>query len=74
MASLKSFLPHLAKVLDMSPLALYERQRALVRAGLLESRPGRGPEAECSADAKSVAMLLISVLATSSLSEVEEQT
>ena len=74
MASLKSFLPHLAKVLQMSPLALYERQRALVRAGLLESRPGRGPGSGVPANAKSLTMLLISTLATDSLSEVEEQT
>src|SRR5262245_62088547 len=58
----------------MTPAAIYERQRALVRAGLLHTRPGRGPGSGVPADAKSVAMLLISVLATGSLSEVEEQT
>jgi hypothetical protein len=72
--SLKSLTPQLARALGMKPAALYERQRALVRAGLLHMRPGRGPGSGVPADAKSVAMLLISVLATGSLSEVEEQT
>ena len=73
MASLKSVLPSLAKALSISPLALYERQRALVRAGLLKSRPGRGPGSGVLATPESLAMLLIAVAATSSLSEVEEQ-
>jgi hypothetical protein len=72
--SLKSALPDLAGPLDMTTAALYERQRALVRAGLLRARPGRGPGSGVPTDAKSVAMLLISLLATSSLSEVEEWT
>ena len=58
----------------MTHAALYERQRVLVRAGLLQQRPGRGPGSGVPANAKSVAMLLISLLATGSLSEVEEQT
>lgn len=74
MKSLKSLLPELADPLDMTTAALYERQRALVRAGLLRPRPGKGPGSGVEADAKSVAMLLISILATSSLSEVEEWT
>ena len=74
MASLKGLIPGLAKSTGMTPAALYERQRALVRAGLLHTRPGRGPGSGVPADAQSVATLLISVLATGSLSEVEEQT
>jgi len=72
--SLKSAIPQLARELGMTPAALYERQRGLVRAGLLQQRPGRGPGSGVPASAKSVAMLLISLLATGSLSEVEEQT
>jgi hypothetical protein len=74
MPSLKSLIPSLAAALQLSPAALYERQRALVRAGLLQIKPGRGPGSGVPATASSVAMLLISVIATTSLSEVGEQT
>lgn len=73
-ASLKSIIPRLSRSLGMTPAAIYERQRALVRCGLLQARPGRGPGSGVPADAKSLAMLLISVLAAGSLSEVETQT
>jgi hypothetical protein len=69
--SLKGFIPVLAKQLDMTPAALYERQRALVRAGLLEAGSGRGPGSGVRATPDSVALLLIAVLATGSLSETE---
>ena len=55
----------------MSPAALYERQRALVRAGLLEMKPGHGPGSGVLATPHSIAMLLIALLATGSLSETE---
>ena len=74
MISLKSRLPSLAARLNMSPAALYERQRALVRAELLKVRPGRGPGSGVPLTAASLATLLISVVATTSLSEVEAQT
>jgi hypothetical protein len=73
MASLQSLIPHLAADLDMKPSSIYERQRALARAGLLEMRPGKGPGSGVLATPESLAMLLIS-LATPSLSEVERQT
>ena len=72
--SLKGLIPKLAKAVGMTPAAIYERQRALVHAGLLHPRSGRGPGSGVPADAKSVAILLISLLATGSLSEVEQQT
>lgn len=74
MASLKSFIPTLANPLGMTPAALYERQRALVRAGLLEAKPGRGRGSGVSVTPQSVAMMLIAILATDSLSETEAQT
>jgi hypothetical protein len=74
MISLKSLIPSLAKAVGMSPNAVYERQRALVRAGLLKPRPGRGPGSGVPATAHSLAMLLISLLAPTGLSDVEEQT
>lgn len=72
--SLKGVIPRLAKAVGMTPAAIYERQRALVRAGLLQARPGRGPGSGVPGDAKSLTTLLISILAAGSLSEVEEQT
>jgi hypothetical protein len=73
-SSLKALIPTLAKSFGMTPAAIYERQRVLVRAGLLQARPGHGPGSGVPADAKSVATLLISLLSTGSLSEIEEQT
>jgi hypothetical protein len=58
----------------MTPAALYERQRALVRAGLLKAEGGKGPGSGVRATPYSMALLLISVLAADSLSEVEEST
>jgi hypothetical protein len=62
----------LARHLDMTPNALYERQRALVRAGLLKGKEGWGPGSGVRATPHSVAMLLIGALAADSLSEIEE--
>ncbi len=74
MQSLKSLLPQIAPVLGTTPYALYERQRALVRAGLLKARPGRGRGSGVEATSHALAILLISVTATSSLTEVPEAT
>ena len=43
MRSIKSLLNQLSPILDMSPGAIYERQRALVRLGALRAVPGKGP-------------------------------
>jgi len=72
--SLKSLIPGLAKDLRLAPAALYERQRALVRADLLHGRPGRGPGSGVEATPASLALLFISLLATDSLSQTEEAT
>ena len=69
MTGLKAFIPQLSKALNISEIALYERQRALVRAGLLEHTGGRGPGSGVRLSAEAVAMILIAVLATDSLSE-----
>ena len=71
--SLKSLLPVLAKDLELTPAALYERQRALVRAGLLHVEAGRGPGSGIRATPKSVALLITAILATANLSETEAQ-
>jgi hypothetical protein len=57
----------------MTPAALYERQRALVRARLLQAKSGRGPGSGVRLTADTVALLLIAVLATDSLSDTEEK-
>ncbi|WP_156179617.1 hypothetical protein [Bradyrhizobium sp. LTSPM299] len=74
MHSLKSFIPLLPDVLGLSEYALYERQRALVRGGLLTATKGRGPGSGVKATPENVAMLIISVLATDSLSDVVAHT
>jgi hypothetical protein len=60
--SLKSCIPQLARLLDETPDALYERVRALDREGLLKSVPGKGPGSGVRATADSFAMLLIAAL------------
>jgi hypothetical protein len=71
-ASLKGYTPALARILSTTSIALYERQRALVRAGLLGlGRRGPGGGVRVGSDLKSVALLLVATLATDSLSEVE---
>jgi hypothetical protein len=71
--SLKSLIPDLAPTFNMTPAALYERQRALVRAGWLTGKEGKGPGSGVQATPRSVSLLLISVLATDSLSEVQAE-
>ena len=71
--SLKGYTPTLAGLLSTTPAALYERQRALVRAGLLDAGDGRGPGSGVRATAPSTALLLLSVLATEHLSETERR-
>jgi hypothetical protein len=65
---------YLTRELNMTSDALYERQRALMRAGLLKSEEGWGPGSGVRATPHSVAMLLVAVLAADSLSEVAEST
>jgi hypothetical protein len=74
MISLKAFLPVLSKFVELSPAALYERQRALVRLDLLPkpSAPGRNSGAAMAAP-NSVAIMLIAILATDNLSEMDSR-
>ncbi|MDF0581254.1 hypothetical protein [Bradyrhizobium yuanmingense] len=71
MNSLKQFIPVLSSVfVNLSEHALYERQRVLVRTGLLKANPGRGPGSGVPLAPETVAMLMIAVLASDNLSEV----
>ena len=74
MISLKAFLPVLSRFLELSPAALYERQRALVRLDLLPkpTAPGRKSGAAM-ATPDSVAIMLIAVLATDNLSDMDSR-
>lgn len=69
MASMAGFIPGLAEMLGVKASTLDERQKALVRAGLLTTKPGRGPGSGVKATPESVAMLLISMLAPGGLAQ-----
>lgn len=71
MSSLKSYLPVLAIYLNVSPDALYERQRTLIRSGLLVPIEGRGPGSGVKVSVVSVSLLILSTLATESLAEID---
>jgi|APCry1669193181_1035450.scaffolds.fasta_scaffold75043_2 hypothetical protein len=75
MIGLKSFLKEFADYCDDGSFdALYERQRELVRCGLLPVRGGRGPGSGVPLTAETLATFLIGLLATDSLSEVGPRT
>jgi hypothetical protein len=75
MSSLKQFIPILSEIFfNLSEHALYERQRALVRVGLLKPIEGRGPGSGVPLNADTVAMLMVAALATDNLSEIGEAT
>lgn len=73
MASLKSLMPALAADLGMSSIALYERQRLLVRQGLLLPEKGKGPGTGTRATGANVATLVLAVLASDSLTDAEQR-
>jgi hypothetical protein len=68
-ASLKTYLAKLARVLNMGEATLYERQRALVREGLLESIPGQGRGSGVRASPDALGVLLISFLSSFNLTD-----
>jgi hypothetical protein len=75
MISLKSYCGPLSNVLDLTPDALYERQRVLVRVGYLGGAvAGKGPGSGIRASRANVAKLILSTLATDALSEIDEKT
>jgi hypothetical protein len=72
MAGLKSFLFGAAPILGISPLALYERQRALVTLGVLKAAEGRGPGSGVPLTAHNIAAVVISLLTAQSLSKMDQ--
>lgn len=73
MISLKAFAPVLASTLGTTPAAIYERQRALVRQGLLPAPTGRGRGNGIPATAETVAMILIALMVTDNLSDTDNR-
>lgn len=73
MISLKSFIPVLAAMFGTTADILYERQRALVRIGLLKPLAGRGPGSGVQLSISSVAVLMIAYAAADTLSDVESR-
>lgn len=72
--SLKEAGVTIAKVVGMPPATVYERQRLLFKAGMLEGS-GRGPGSGVRATPESVATLLIALLTTTdSLGKTEDRT
>lgn len=72
MIGLKSFVAVVAGIIGCSASALYERQRALVRAGVFpEAERGRGKGLP--ATPENVAVLILAILATDSISETDER-
>ena len=70
--SLKGYSTFLSEYLGLTPLAVYERQRALVRLGLLPEA-GRGPNSGVRATPVTTTPLLVTALVTDNLSEVDER-
>ena len=75
MISLKTYCVPLSWVLGMTPDALYERQRVLARSGYLTGAvAGKGPGSGIRATVPNVTKLLLSTLATDTLSEIDAKT
>ena len=73
MISLNKFLPQISGFLNVTPAALYERQRQLVRLGILTAEKGRGPGSGVKLSADGVAALIVALLATDNLSDTNDQ-
>jgi hypothetical protein len=73
MKSLKSFLPQISGFLNSTPSSLYERQRQLVRLGILTAEEGHGPGSGVKLSADGVAALLLALLATDNLSDTDDR-
>jgi hypothetical protein len=71
MISLKAFAPILADLLALTPAAIYERQRALIRAGVLPAPVGRGRGNGLPATAETAALMLIAIMVTDNLSDTD---
>jgi hypothetical protein len=73
MMSLKAFTPVLAGALGLTPAAMYERQRALIRANVLPAPVGRGRGHGLPANAETVAWMIIAAMVTDNLSDTDDR-
>jgi hypothetical protein len=73
MMSLKAFAPVFASLVGTTPAAIYERQRALIRTGLLPSPVGRGRGNGLPATAETAALILIAIMVTDNLSDTDDR-
>jgi hypothetical protein len=73
MASLKAFLPKVAAAFRTTPDALYSRQRALVRLGLLPVTEGKGPGSGVPLTADTLGVMIIALLAADTLAETDDR-
>lgn len=71
MKSLKAFTQRFDDLAEATKDGLYERQRALVRLGMLIPLPGRGRGSGVPLNASNLSALIGSMLATDRLSEVD---
>ncbi|MGO4513243.1 hypothetical protein CT676_35990 [Bradyrhizobium sp. MOS001] len=71
MASLKAFLPDMAKLFGTTADALYTRQRALAELGVLKVVEGRGPGSGTPLDGSGVAAIIIALLAADTLQDTD---
>ncbi len=67
--SLMALFPQIGHILGKTPDALYAYQRAFVRAGILESKSGRGPGSGVRASPKTISQLLIGLITHASILE-----
>jgi hypothetical protein len=76
MIGLKSFMREFSALTngELSPDALFERHKELVRCGLLPTRPGRGPGSGVPLTPETLATFLIGLLVTDSLTDLGERT
>ena len=72
MSSLKAYLEPLGTIVGATPAALYERQRACVRLGMLP-KPIKGRGHGLAATPETVAKLLLAMLGTDNLSETDDR-
>jgi hypothetical protein len=73
MPSLKSFLPVFARIMTLTPDALYGRQRALVQLGVLKGTEGRGPGSGVFLDSDNVSAMIIALMAADTLLDTDER-
>lgn len=67
-------MPRMAALLGVSFAVCYERQKALIRAGILPLLPGRGPGSGVRLTPEAIAALLVAVMGTDTLAAAASAT